>query len=231
MLCNTAFFNNIPIMVDAEESWIQKAIDDLTCRMMEKYNKEKVVVINTFQMYRKDRLDYLVESYRESQEKGYKIGAKLVRGAYMEKERARAAGMGYISPIQANKEDTDKDYNAAVRFCMQHLDELLLVVATHNEESAKLAAGLIQQTPYKKNHPYLWFSQLLGMCDHISFTLASQGYNVAKYVPYGPVKSVTPYLIRRADENSSVAGQAVKEMKLLRKEIRRRKAAKTQKAV
>jgi proline dehydrogenase len=222
MLCNTAFFHKVPIMVDAEETWIQPAIDNLTNHMMQKYNKEKVTVLNTFQMYRKDRLSYLHECFKQAQEQGYKLGVKIVRGAYQEKERARAEAKGYASPIQDNKQDTDNAYNEGVKFCMQHLDEIMLVVATHNEESCMLASDLLLQTSYKKNYHYLWFSQLLGMCDHVSFTLANNGYNVAKYVPYGPVKAVTPYLIRRADENSSVAGQAQKEMRLLQEEIRRR---------
>lgn len=224
-LCNTAFFAKVPIMVDAEESWIQKAADDLTLEMMRKYNKEDVVVINTFQMYRKDRLAYLMSVLNTGMEEGFKVGAKIVRGAYMEKERARAKEKGYESPIQNTKADSDRDYNEAVKLCMKHLDKVFLVVATHNEESSQLAAKLIQETVYKNNHPYLWFSQLLGMCDHVSFTLAAHGFNVAKYVPYGPVKAVTPYLIRRADENSSVAGQAKKEMALLQHEIDRRKKA------
>jgi proline dehydrogenase len=222
-LCNTAFFSKVPIMIDAEESWIQLAIDDLALEMMRKYNKDRVTVINTFQMYRKDRLAYLMAVLNTATEENFRVGAKLVRGAYMEKERARAKEMGYQSPIQNTKADTDRDYNEAVTLCMKHLDKVFLVVATHNEYSSCLAAELIQETAYKNDHPYLWFSQLLGMCDHVSFTLAAHGFNVAKYVPYGPVKAVTPYLIRRADENSSVAGQAVKEMGLLHKEIRRRK--------
>lgn len=222
-LCNTAFFKNVPLMFDAEETWIQKAIDDLAIMMMSKYNKERIIVINTFQMYRKDRLDYLKRNFEEANMLGYKIGAKLVRGAYMEKERARAAEKGYPSPIQDTKEDTDRDYNEAVGICMDHLENIFLVVATHNEKSCTLAAEKMLTLPFKKNYEHLWFSQLLGMCDHISNTLAGEGFNVAKYVPYGPVASVTPYLIRRADENSSVAGQAKAELKLLKNEINRRK--------
>ncbi len=222
-LCNTAFFSKVPLMVDAEDSWIQKAIDDLTLEMMEKYNKDKVYVLNTYQLYKKDSLNYLRENLQYAQENGFKIGAKLVRGAYMEKERRRANEKGYASPIQDTKEDTDRDYNEAVKLCMANLDKMMVIVATHNEESSKLAAGLIQNTVYRNDHPTLWFSQLLGMCDHISFTLSAQGYNVVKYVPYGPVKAVTPYLIRRAEENSSMEGQAKKEISLIKTELAERR--------
>ena len=222
-LCNTAFFAKVPVMVDAEDSWIQKAIDDLTLEMMERYNKERVIVLNTYQMYKKSSLNYLVENIQYARENGFKIGAKLVRGAYMEKERKRAEEKGYPSPIQDTKEDTDRDYNEAVKLCIKNLDNMMVIVATHNEESSKLAADLIHETVYKNDHPTLWFSQLLGMCDHISFTLSAKGYNVAKYVPYGPVKAVTPYLIRRAEENSSVAGQAKKEIALIKNELAERR--------
>lgn len=226
-LCNTAFFKNVPLMIDAEESWIQKAIDDLAILMMSKYNKEKVTVINTYQMYRKDRLNFLKQCCEAANIAGYKLGAKLVRGAYMEKERARAAEKGYPSPIQDTKENTDRDYNEAVNSCMDYLENTFLVVATHNENSCRMAAERMLSLPFKKNFHHLWFSQLLGMCDHISNTLAGEGFNVAKYVPYGPVASVTPYLIRRADENSSVAGQAKVELALLKKEIKRRQKSKS----
>jgi proline dehydrogenase len=222
-LCETAYSLDIPIMIDAEEYSTQKAMDDLAHAMMEKFNKEKVIVINTFQMYRHDRLQFLKDCHATARKKGYLYGAKLVRGAYMEKERARAKEKGYPSPIYNTKAETDKAYNDAVRFCMENIEDTLLFVGTHNEESSRLAAELISQTTHPKQFHHLWFSQLLGMCDHISFTLGHLGYNVAKYVPYGPVKTVTPYLIRRADENSSVAGQAKKEMELLEKEINRRK--------
>lgn len=222
-LCNTAFFSKVPVMIDAEDSWIQPAIDKLTLEMMEKYNKEQVFVLNTYQMYKKDTFGILQDNLKYAKEKGFKLGAKLVRGAYMEKERKRAEEKGYPDPINETKENTDWDYNEAVRLCMSNLEDVLVIVATHNEESSKLAAELLQKTVYKNNHPTVWFSQLLGMCDHISFTLSAQGYNVAKYVPYGPVKAVTPYLIRRAEENSSVAGQAKKEIALINKELAERR--------
>ncbi|MGZ5282581.1 MAG: proline dehydrogenase family protein [Bacteroidia bacterium] len=222
-LCNAAYFSKVPVMVDAEDSWIQKAIDDLTLEMMEKYNKDKVYVLNTYQLYKKDSLNYLKENLKYAQENNFKIGAKLVRGAYMEKERKRAEEKGYASPIQDTKADTDRDYDEAVRLCINHLDRMMLIVATHNEESSKLAANLIHHTVYRNDQPTLWFSQLLGMCDHITFTLSAHGYNVAKYVPYGPVNAVTPYLIRRAEENSSMEGQAKKEIALIKAELAQRK--------
>jgi proline dehydrogenase len=225
-LCNEASKKNIPIMIDAEDSWMQGAIDQLALKMMAKYNKEKVMVINTYQLYRKDRLQFLMSNYRDAEASGYKIGAKLVRGAYMEKERARALEMGYASPIHETKKETDKDYNEAVNFCMDHLENIFLMVASHNENSCRKAAEKMLTLSYPKNYWNLWFSQLLGMCDHISNILAAEGYNVAKYVPYGPVESVTPYLIRRADENSSVAGQARIELSLLKKELARRRRSK-----
>lgn len=225
-LCEAAYSVNVPIMIDAEEYCTQKAIDNITNAMMEKFNKERVTVINTFQMYRNDRLQYIKESHAMAKQKGYMFGAKLVRGAYLEKERARAIEKGYPSPVFDTKAETDKAYNDAVAYCMEHIDEVFLFVGTHNEDSSRLAAELILNSGHPKDFHHLWFSQLLGMCDHISFTLGHLGYNVAKYVPYGPVKTVTPYLIRRADENSSVAGQAKKEMALLEGEIKRRKNSK-----
>jgi len=211
-----------PVMVDAEESWIQHPIDQITLDMMKHYNQDKVVVINTFQMYRSDRLTTLREWLDEANKLGFMLGVKIVRGAYMEKERKRAQEKGYEDPIQPSKSSTDNDYNEAILLCLRNINKTYIVVATHNEDSTKLAAEYLANNNLELNHERVWFSQLLGMCDHISFTLSSRGYNVSKYVPYGPVKSVTPYLIRRADENSSVQGQAKKEMTLLSKEIKRR---------
>jgi proline dehydrogenase len=222
LLCNTANIVKVPVMIDAEETWIQVAIDQLAHKMMERYNKEGVIVIQTFQMYRKDKLQSLKDCYADAKAKGYQIGAKLVRGAYMEKEREHALKGNYPSPIHDTKQDSDKAYDEAVHFCLEHIDEIFLVVGTHNEESSRKAAEFITTTNHPNNFHHLWFSQLLGMCDQISYTLANHGYNVAKYVPYGPVKAVTPYLIRRADENSSVAGQAKREIALLEHEIKRR---------
>jgi proline dehydrogenase len=222
-LCETAYYQGIPIMVDAEESWIQKAIDDLTMECMARFNKEMVIVINTYQLYQKGCFEFLKQQHAQAREGGFLLGAKLVRGAYMEKERARAEEKGYPSPINDTKADTDNEYNAGLRYCLENLDTVLTFAGTHNEDSNMLAANYAAEHGIPANHPNLWFGQLYGMCDHISFNLAAAGYNVAKYVPYGPVRSVTPYLIRRADENSSVAGQAGKEIALLKKEIDRRK--------
>ncbi len=193
---------------------------------MEIYNKEKAIVFNTFQMYRVDRLGKLKEAWQTAKDKNYYLGAKFVRGAYMERERARAAAYGYPDPIQPDKESTDRDYNAALKFCIEHIDRISIFNGTHNEFSSKYLTELMAEHNIAKNDPRCWFSQLYGMSDHISFNLASEGYNVAKYVPYGPVKSVLPYLIRRAEENTSIAGQTGRELNLIRREIERRKKSK-----
>ena len=211
------------VLVDAEESWIQKPVDDLTDAMMEHYNKTKVVVYNTFQLYRHDRYDFLKASYVHALTKGYLLGAKLVRGAYMEKERARAAEKGYPSPIQPGKEATDKDYDNAALFCLQHLDGIALFVGTHNEASCMNVVKYMQEHNIPATTDRVYFSQLYGMSDNISFNLAHEGYHVAKYLPYGPVKDVLPYLMRRAQENTSVAGQTGRELSLISKEMKRRK--------
>ncbi|MCB0737940.1 MAG: proline dehydrogenase family protein [Bacteroidetes bacterium] len=213
----------VRVMIDAEESWIQGAIDQLAEEMMIAYNKEQVIAMNTFQMYRHDRLNYLKQSYQKAQENGVKLGAKLVRGAYMEKERERAEEKGYPSPINATKQDSDNSYNSGVEFCLNHIDNLELFIGTHNEKSVQLAVNEMTKLGLDANDSRVWFSQLYGMCDHITFNIAKHGYNVAKYVPYGPVKAVIPYLLRRADENSSVAGQAAYELQLLKSELKRRK--------
>jgi proline dehydrogenase len=224
-ICKAAADNNIMVLVDAEESWIQKPVDELTDAMMERYNKTKVIVYNTFQMYRHDRLVFLKESYELARTKGYLLGAKLVRGAYMEKERARAAEKGYASPIQPNKEATDKDYDDAALFCLLHLDQLALFVGTHNEASCLKVAKYMIDHNMAADTDKVYFSQLYGMSDNISFNLAHEHYHVAKYLPYGPVKDVLPYLMRRAQENTSVAGQTGRELSLITKEIKRRKEA------
>lgn len=214
--------HNIGLLIDAEESWIQQPVDDLADELMARFNKEQVIIYNTFQLYRHDRLAFLTQSYEKAQRQGYLLGAKLVRGAYMEKERKRAAEMGYPSPIQPNKEATDRDYNAAVQFCMERLDKLAVFIGTHNEDSSMLAAKLLHQKNLPHNHPHVNFSQLLGMSDNITFNLAHAGYHVSKYLPYGPVKDVMPYLLRRAQENTSIAGQMGRELGLIRKERKRR---------
>ncbi len=223
-ICDVAEENGIGILIDAEETWIQDPIDRLAIELMGVYNKEKVVVYNTYQLYRSDRLRFLKLSHKIAQEGNFILGAKLVRGAYMEKERARAEKMGYLSPIQVDKLATDADFDAAVRFCLDHIDKIALIVASHNEASNLNCAQLMQSKGLPNNHPRIHFSQLYGMSDHISFNMASEGYQVSKYLPFGPLQDVVPYLMRRAQENSSVNGQTNRELLLIRQEIARRKA-------
>jgi proline dehydrogenase len=222
-LCKTASDNNVPILIDAEDSWYQQFIDDVVNEMMAKYNREQAIVFNTFQMYRWDRLDFLKKSYEMAVDGNYFLGAKFVRGAYMEKERERAAEMGYPSPIQPDKDHTDNDYNAALKFCVEHIDRISVFNGTHNEYSSRYLTELIAEHKLAKDDPRIWFSQLYGMSDHISFNLAHAGYNVAKYLPYGPVRHVIPYLVRRAEENTSVKGQTGRELMLIKKEMNRRR--------
>ncbi len=221
-ICSTAAQCKSMILVDAEESWIQQPVDDLSDAMMEKYNKNAIVVFNTFQMYRHDRLEYLKKSHQRALAHDYILGAKIVRGAYMEKERNRAAEMGYPSPIQPDKESTDRDYDHAANYCIEHLDTIALFIGTHNENSCLKAAALMQQKGIAPQNNHLYFSQLYGMSDNITFNLADAGFHVSKYLPYGPVKDVIPYLMRRAQENTSVAGQTGRELGLIKKEMTRR---------
>jgi proline dehydrogenase len=213
-------------LVDAEESWIQDPVDALTMQMMRAYNQNRVLVYNTIQLYRHDRLNFLKTSYELAEEKHFLLGAKLVRGAYMEKERKRARDRGYESPIQKNKEATDTDYNAAVEFCIEHLDRTGVIIATHNEYSNLYATELLQERGLPLNHPNTHFSQLYGMSDNITYNLAAAGCNVSKYLPFGPLKDVIPYLMRRAQENTSVKGQTGRELRLLKSEMRQRKERK-----
>ncbi len=222
-ICKSGFDCGIPVFIDAEESWIQDTIDRLAQTMMAKYNIDKAIVFNTIQMYRHDRLDFLVKVIHDSQVNGYHYGIKLVRGAYMEKERARATLMKYTSPIQPDKAATDKDYNKALSLILENFSNLSLCAGTHNEYSSELLTDLLKKFNLQKDDKRIYFAQLLGMSDHISFNLSSEGFNVAKYVPYGPIKEVLPYLLRRADENTSVAGQTSRELSLLVKEKARRK--------
>ena len=221
-LCKTAHALGVGVFVDAEESWLQNTVDHLVSEMMAKYNREKVVVYNTYQLYRKDKLAQLKADFDIAQSKGYLLGAKLVRGAYMNKEAERAEELSYESPIQPNKAATDHDFNAAMRFCVERYEQIGSCNATHNLESNKLQAELIAEKGLPRRHPHLNFCQLYGMGDNISFNLANAGYNVAKYLPYGPVKEVAPYLIRRAQENSSVTGEMSRELSLISEEIKRR---------
>jgi len=222
-ICSKAYRSDVPVMIDAEETWIQDTIDMLALDMMRKFNKEKIIVYNTYQLYRHDKLASLKHDHSTAVKDGFILGAKLVRGAYMEKERKRAAEMGYQCLIQSNKASTDRDYDAALHFCMDNLDTLAFVAGTHNENSCRLLAELLNEKQVPHDHPHVYFSQLLGMSDNLSFNLADAGYNVAKYVPYGPVKAVLPYLFRRAQENTAIAGQMSRELSLIIKERKRRK--------
>jgi len=224
-VCRAAHDNNVRIFIDAEQTWIQHALDAIVTKMMMMFNKERAIVYNTLQMYRHDRVEYLKNCYEHAMQNGYYVGQKLVRGAYMEKERERALAMGYPSPIYPTKEATDKGYDDALRFCVEHIDRISICAGSHNENSAILLAKLMEEYGIARDDQRIYFSQLFGMSDHISFNLASQGYKVVKYLPYGPVKSVLPYLFRRAQENTSAKGQASREMKLIAKEVARRKGA------
>jgi proline dehydrogenase len=221
-ICSAAYDAKVPVFIDAEESWIQNTIDALAEQMMEKFNKERAIVFNTIQLYRWDRLAFLKQSHQKAKDGNYFLGLKLVRGAYMEKERTRAEEKGYPSPIQKTKEDSDKDYNLALDYCIENIDTISICAGTHNEKSSQYLAELLTKKQLYKNNQHVYFAQLLGMSDHISFNLSNEGYNVAKYVPYGPVKEVLPYLIRRAEENTSVAGQTSRELSLIIKEKNRR---------
>ncbi len=221
-ICSTAAAAGVGVLIDAEESWIQDPVDAITTIMMETYNGSKAVVYNTVQLYRHDRLQFLKDSFAEAQRAGYILGAKLVRGAYMEKERERAAEKGYPSPIQPTKEASDRDYDAALAFCVEHLDKIGLIVASHNERSNLLTTELLQQKGLPLAHPHVHFSQLFGMSDNITFNLAAAGCSVSKYLPFGPIKDVIPYLMRRAQENTSVKGQTGRELGLIKKELDRR---------
>jgi proline dehydrogenase len=221
-ICEVAAEKNIGVLVDAEESWIQDPVDRLAIEMMEEFNHEKPIVYNTIQLYRHDRLHFLHLSHSIAKQSQFVLGVKLVRGAYMEKERTRAASKGYPSPIQLNKESCDKDYNAAVEYCVNNIDEIAFIVATHNEESNLLATQIMMQKDLPFNHPHLHFSQLYGMSDNITFNLAKAGFSVSKYLPFGPINDVVPYLMRRAQENSSVSGQTGRELALIEKELKRR---------
>lgn len=222
LLCEAASRSGKPILIDAEESWYQWFIDQVTEEMMQRFNKQKALVFNTLQMYRHDRLAFLKEQHQKALAGGYHLGVKFVRGAYMEKERERAASLGYPSPIQPDKESTDHDFDSALTYCLENLGQIAVFCGTHNEKSCNHLVGLMMQHNVAPNDHRIWFSQLYGMSDHISFNLAHAGFNVAKYVPYGPVKHVIPYLARRAEENTSVKGQTGRELSLISREISRR---------
>lgn len=224
-ICEFAHSIGQPVFIDAEESWLQDAIDDLATDMMKKYNRQQAIVYNTLQMYRFDRLQFLRDARRQAHSDGYICAVKLVRGAYMEKERERAEELDYESPIHADKKGTDRDYNAALEYCIDHLDDIAFVAGTHNERSTQLLAQMMHQRGLPNDHPQIFFSQLYGMGDNLSYVLAKNGYNVSKYVPYGPVEDAIPYLVRRAEENSSAAGQVSRELELITSELERRRLA------
>jgi proline dehydrogenase len=223
-ICEAAATKGVGVLIDAEESWIQDPVDAITMQMMERFNRQRTVIYNTIQLYRHDRLQFLKDSFASAQQKRFILGAKLVRGAYMEKERKRAAAMKYSSPIQPNKEATDRDYNAALEFCVDYLNHIALIVASHNEYSNLYTTELLDKKGLPHNHPHVHFSQLYGMSDNITFNLAKHSFRVSKYLPFGPIQDVIPYLMRRAQENSSVSGQTGRELGLIKKELERRKA-------
>ncbi len=221
--CQKAYDLDVPLLIDSEESWMQDAADDLVEEMMRTYNKKKAIVWNTLQMYRWDRMDYLRGLHERARKDGFKIGIKYVRGAYLEKENERAEERGYPTPMCGSKQETDANFNAAIRYNLDHLEDISLYAGTHNEQSSYLLMEEMEKRKIPRKDPRIWFGQLYGMSDHISFNLAAAGYNVSKYLPFGPVRDVMPYLIRRAEENTSVAGQTNRELELLRKERQRRK--------
>jgi proline dehydrogenase len=226
-ICKAAHDAGVSIHIDAEESWIQPAIDDITLEMMALFNKEKPIVFNTLQMYLKDRLGFLKHALEHAKEHEYICAVKLVRGAYMEKERRRAAVKAYPSPIHETLEDTHRSYNMGLKFCIENIDHLYLCNATHNQESCAYLAELMEAHKLPSDHPHVSSAQLYGMSDNLSYNLAKAGYQVEKYLPYGPVKEVIPYLIRRTKENSSVGGQMSRELSLIKKELKRRKEVKS----
>jgi len=221
-ISDAAAKTKVGVLVDAEESWIQDPVDALTMLMMDNYNKERAVIFNTVQCYRHDRLAFLHQSHEAAVRRNFILGVKIVRGAYMEKERARAQAMGYASPIQSDKDASDRDFNLAVAYCLDHIHQISMIVASHNEYSNTKATELMMEKNIHSGHPHIHFSQLYGMSDNITFNLAHHGFSVSKYLPFGPIKDVVPYLMRRAQENSSVSGQTGRELGLIKKELKRR---------
>ncbi len=221
-LCGYAYKKQVRIFLDAEESWIQNVIDELSYEMMEQFNKETPIVYNTFQLYRHETLETLKGAYLTARQKGYVLGAKLVRGAYMEKEQLRARENEYFNPIHTSKVATDNDYNSAIDFCLENINHIAICLGTHNEYSCQYCAAKMAKLDIDKKDTRIWFAQLLGMSDNISYNLAKANYNVVKYVPYGPISAVLPYLIRRAEENTSIAGQSSREFLLVKSELKRR---------
>jgi proline dehydrogenase len=225
-IIGAAASGNVGVLVDAEETWIQDPVDAITMQMMERYNSKRAIVYNTIQLYRSDRLEFLKNSMEKAKNENFVLGAKVVRGAYMQKERRRAEQFNYASPIQPDKESSDRDYNTAVKLCLENIGHVALIVASHNEQSNLYATQLMKENNIEPHHGRVHFSQLYGMSDHITFNLAKGGYSVSKYLPFGPIKDVIPYLMRRAHENSSVSGQTGRELGLIRKELKRRQGIK-----
>ncbi|PID92116.1 MAG: proline dehydrogenase [Bacteroidetes bacterium] len=225
ILCKTAHECDIPIMIDAEDSYYQKFVDEVCMDMMRKYNRERAIVFNTYQMYRHDRISVLKQDIRTAGEEKFFLGAKFVRGAYMERERERAQQLGYEDPIQPDKESTDRDFNLALKTSLDNIDRVSIFNGTHNEDSSRYLAELMLERKMDPADKRVWFSQLYGMSEHISFNLSAAGFNVAKYLPYGPVRFVLPYLMRRVEENTSVKGQTGRELALIKKERSRRNEA------
>lgn len=223
-ICARAAEKGVGVLVDAEETWIQDPVDVITLQMMDRYNKGRAVVFNTAQLYRHDRLAFVQDALEAAAQRGFLLGVKLVRGAYMEKERDRARQLGYPSPIQPDKPATDRDFNEALQGCLSQLEHASVIIASHNEQSNLLAVGQLAEQGLAMDHPHVHFSQLYGMSDHITFNLAKAGCRVSKYLPFGPLHDVVPYLLRRAQENTSVAGQTGRELLLLQKERARRRA-------
>lgn len=221
-ICQLAHDKQVGLFVDAEESWIQDPLDSIVHEMMEKYNREYPIIYNTTQLYLKGRVEQMARFHHEARMKGYIYGIKLVRGAYMEKEADRAEDLGYANPVQDDKASCDRDYDKAVNYCLENIEDLAVCIATHNEVSSQKAVDLMEKNEIEADNKHVLFSQLFGMSDHISFNMAKLGFNVAKYMPYGPVTDVIPYLVRRAQENTSVAGQMGRELNLLKQEMRRR---------
>jgi proline dehydrogenase len=221
-ICNTAYECQVSILIDAEESWIQDPVDALTHQMMRKFNRQKAIIYNTIQLYRHDRIAFLKKMHMDAAQHVYLLAVKLVRGAYMEKERKRANDMNYPCPIQPNKASSDRDFNLAMTYCLDNISQIACIIASHNEDSNLLATQQLLHKNIIPAHSHVHFSQLYGMSDHITFNLAKAGYSVSKYLPFGPIEDVIPYLMRRAQENSSVSGQTGRELSLLKKEIYRR---------
>ena len=226
-ICQFAFESNVPVFIDAEESWIQSAIDDIALKMMHIYNKKHTIVYNTIQFYRLDRVNYLKEIIKIAKDKNFNLGIKMVRGAYHEKEINRAIKLKYKIPVHLNKDNTDNDFNSSIDICLKNLDFVSICAGTHNEESCKILIEKMKSYNIDSNNNKVYFSQLLGMSDHISYNIANKKYNVAKYVPYGPVKELIPYLIRRAEENTSISGQVNRELSNLLLERKRRRTKKS----